>query len=218
MNQRWMQGIVFLIGSRLMTIYLWHLPLVMMLTGIQLVLPLPLPEPGSAVWWWTRVPFTILVIAVAWLLSLWLGRYERPFPDGPRRIRTSWATTLAVVLFVLPPIGIAAYGLDFPLAAWGSSSRSWHCGSPVRVASERQIRSRFRCSGRGRAAVAEVRRRRAPRERLLQVREFGAESIDAVRDRFVAFLVLGSFCRDLGRVPPRASPDRQRVPLPACRG
>lgn len=119
MAKRWMRGIVFLLGSRLMTIYLWHLPLVMLLTGIQILLPFPLPTPGMAVWWWTRVLFTIVVLAAAWALSLWLGRYEKPFPNGPSRLTAHWGTTVAVIVFVLPTIAIAAYGLDLTLAIAG---------------------------------------------------------------------------------------------------
>ncbi|GAA5154501.1 hypothetical protein GCM10025768_25780 [Microbacterium pseudoresistens] len=115
MRTRAAQGFVFLIGSRLMTVYLWHLPMVMVLIGIELLLPIPMPAPGSAVWWWTRVPFLLLVLAAVWLLSLWLVRFEKAPPLSDRT--WYWATTTAVVVFVIPILGITAWGLDFPLAA-----------------------------------------------------------------------------------------------------
>jgi len=117
MRTRAAQGAVFLIGSRLMTIYLWHLPLIMMLIGIELLLPLPLPAPGSAVWWWTRPVFFVVVLAAVLLLSLWLGRFEKVPPLGDPRRPSGVATVGAVLIFVVPIIAITAYGLDFPLAA-----------------------------------------------------------------------------------------------------
>ena len=117
MRTRAAQGAVFLIGSRLMTIYLWHLPLIMMLIGIELLLSLPLPAPGSAVWWWTRPVFFFVVLAAVLLLSLWLGRFEKVPPLGAPRRPYGVATVGAVLIFVVPIIAITAYGLDFPLAA-----------------------------------------------------------------------------------------------------
>lgn len=117
MRTRAAQGVVFLIGSRLMTIYLWHLPVIMVLIGIELLLPVPLPAPGSPVWWWTRPVFLVVVLAVVWLLSLWLIRFEKAPAPGIPRVPSRAATAGAVSLFVVPVIAITAYGLDFPLAA-----------------------------------------------------------------------------------------------------
>lgn len=69
---------MLLIGSRLMTVYLWHLPMIMVLTGIALLLPFPMPAPGGAVWWWTRVPFLLLVLAL-------VGAFGGTF-SSPRRV------------------------------------------------------------------------------------------------------------------------------------
>ncbi|WP_217183729.1 acyltransferase [Streptomyces sp. AC495_CC817] len=117
MRTRAAQAAVFLVGSRLMTIYLWHLPLIMVLTGVELLLPLPMPAPGSAVWWWTRPLFLLAVLAAVWALSLWLGRYEAAPPLQPARHSSPVATVWAVLLFVAPVLAITAYGLDLPLAA-----------------------------------------------------------------------------------------------------
>lgn len=114
------QAVVFLIGSRLMTIYLWHLPMIMILTGIQLVLPISLPYPGTALWWWTRPVFLIIVLAAVWLLSLWLIRFEKVPAVGPAAIAGGGVIVAAVVLFCLPPLGITAYGLDLWFALAGA--------------------------------------------------------------------------------------------------
>ncbi|MBT2475703.1 acyltransferase family protein [Microbacterium sp. ISL-103] len=117
MRHRGAQGVVFVIGSRLMTVYLWHLPMIMVLIGIQLLLPIPLPAPGSAVWWWTRPLFLLVVLGAVWLLSLWLIRFEKSPARGIARFPSPGATVSAVLLFIAPIIAITAYGLDFPLAA-----------------------------------------------------------------------------------------------------
>lgn len=108
------QGVMLLVGSRLMTVYLWHLPMVMVLLGIELLLPLPMPYPGGAVWWWTRPLFFLLVLTVVLALSVPLLRFEKIPPLRPARFRG--AAPLAIVLFVLPVLGITTYGLDLPLA------------------------------------------------------------------------------------------------------
>jgi hypothetical protein len=132
MRTKGAQGAVFLIGSRLMTVYLWHLPLIMVLIGIELLLPLPLPAPGSALWWWTRPVFFVAVLAAVWVLSLWLVRFEKAPPAGVPRFASAGATTAAVLLFVAPVIGITMYGLDLLLAALalvGTAIALWLTGS-----------------------------------------------------------------------------------------
>ena len=126
------QAILFLFGSRLMTIYLWHFPVIMILIGIQLLLPFPMPSPGGAVWWWTRVPFTLLVLAGVVAISPLLVRFERLPPAGAPRFPGRAATVMGVALFVLPFLAISAYGLDLPLAiaaVVGSVAALWVAGS-----------------------------------------------------------------------------------------
>ncbi|UXW84530.1 acyltransferase [Microbacterium azadirachtae] len=115
MRTRPAQGLVLLIGSRLMTVYLWHLPMIMVLIGVELLLPVPMPSPGTPLWWWTRVPFLLIVLAAVWVLSLWLVRYERTPRMGPAP--TAPVTALAVAVFLAPILAITAYGLDLLLAA-----------------------------------------------------------------------------------------------------
>jgi fucose 4-O-acetylase-like acetyltransferase len=132
MGTRSAQAAVFVVGSRLMTIYLWHLPMIMILIGMQLLLPLPMPAPGSATWWWTRPIFFVVVLAAVWLLSLWLVRFEKiPAPATPR-FTSRGATVAGVLLFVCPVLAITAYGLDLPLAAIalvGTGTALWLTGA-----------------------------------------------------------------------------------------
>ncbi len=116
MSTRAAQGAVFVVGSRLMTVYLWHLPVIMVLIGIELLLPLPMPAPGSALWWWTRPVFLVVVLTAVWLLSLWLARFEKARMLDAPRFPSRITTITAIGVFVAPVIAITAYGLDFPLA------------------------------------------------------------------------------------------------------
>lgn len=115
MDQRWAQGTVFFLGSRLMTIYLWHVPAIVLLTGIQL-LWLPMPDPGTGIWWLTRPIFVIAVLAVVWAISLGTARWESPKPVLTPRWPQGWVTVTAVVLFVFQSLAISTYGLDLTLA------------------------------------------------------------------------------------------------------
>jgi len=124
------RAVVFAVGSRGMTIYLWHLPLLVAVSGVLLAVGGPLPEPASAAWWWTRIPTWALVIGLACAVSLVTGRLELPpraLPDGRRRT-SGWVVALAAVLVIAPPFDVMQQGLDLrnaiagavtlPLAIW----------------------------------------------------------------------------------------------------
>ncbi|GEK81013.1 acyltransferase family protein [Agrococcus baldri] len=120
MRTRAARGVVWFAGSRLMTIYLWHLPVIMAVVGIQLLLPIPLPEPGSATWWLTRIPVLLIVLGIVWLLSLWLVRYERSPSHLVDPVHPGMpVTAAAVLLFAAAPFLIMVLGLDTALATVG---------------------------------------------------------------------------------------------------
>jgi len=114
MSTRPARAVVFLVGSRLMTVYLWHLPIIITLAGVALLIPGASPEPGSAAWWWSRIPIYLLVLGLLFALSLLVGRWERPRemaapPPG-------WVVAVAAVLTIVPPTLIIQYFLDLKLA------------------------------------------------------------------------------------------------------
>lgn len=121
-SARWVQTVMALAGRRSMTIYLWHLPLLVGLSGMLLLTDLPIPDAGSADWWWARIPVFAAVVAllvpVVWLF----GRLEeRPtaasHARGPSRIAV---VTAAVVVFV--PVADAAFnGLTLALLGGGAA-------------------------------------------------------------------------------------------------
>lgn len=116
------RALLGLAGSRLMTIYLWHVPVITIITGLQLLLPLPMPAPGSPAWWWSRILVLALVLAIVWAASLWLVRFERPpaWAAGSALPGTA-VTAAAVLVFVLAPFLVMVLGLDTALAALGTA-------------------------------------------------------------------------------------------------
>lgn len=109
------RGVVTTVGARLVTIYLWHVPVLGLVVGLLLLTPLPTPEAGSAAWWMTR-PLVFLVMAgVLAGISLLFGRLERPTVfDQPA---ADWSTGLAAACMVIPSFAVIVFGLDFIVAA-----------------------------------------------------------------------------------------------------
>ena len=94
------RAVVFLVGTRLMTIYLWHLPVIIILAGSALLIPGASPEPASPAWWWSRILVYLLVLGVLFALSLLVGRWEQPIEAGPTPPVA--VTVLAAALTFLP--------------------------------------------------------------------------------------------------------------------
>lgn len=111
------RAVVFLAGSRLMTIYLWHLPLIIAAAGIALLIPGASPVPESAAWWWSRLLVFVLVLAAIFALSLVVGRWERVRETGPTP--SPVVVALTVVLTVAVPTLMIPLGLDLWLAIAG---------------------------------------------------------------------------------------------------
>lgn len=69
------------VGERAMTVYLWHLPVLVALAGLSLVanaaIGLPLPEPLSLEWWATRPIWLGVAAAAVVPVALVFGRFER---------------------------------------------------------------------------------------------------------------------------------------------
>lgn len=93
------------INARAMTIYSWHMLVVVALAGsLLLLLPMDLPAPLSTDWWATRPLWLAgVVIAVAALVAL-VGRREARRPSPITGVRTPWtaaATVIAAAAVVL---------------------------------------------------------------------------------------------------------------------
>ncbi|MGL4339563.1 MAG: acyltransferase family protein [Rhodoglobus sp.] len=118
MGTRAARTVVFLVGSRLMTIYLWHLPVILIITGASLLIPGAAPAPGTELWWWTRPLVYVLTFVTLFGLSFLVGRWEAP--------RESTATppssvvALAAVLSFIPSFLVLQFFIDLPIAIIGS--------------------------------------------------------------------------------------------------
>jgi fucose 4-O-acetylase-like acetyltransferase len=119
MALRTMQGAVFLLGSRLMTIYLWHLPVMLALTGLSLLVPGAAPTPESEAWWWSRPIMFVAVLGVLLALSLGIARWEAlgALGETPR----ASVVALAWVCAFLPPFAVMEWFLDLPIAVAGAA-------------------------------------------------------------------------------------------------
>ena len=118
MNTHAARAVVFVVGSRLMTVYLWHLPLILIITGLSLLIPGAAPTPGSAAWWWSRPILYVVVLAGVFALSFLVGRWE-----APREIEVTPPTgvvAVAAVLAFIPSFLVMEYFMDFTLALIGS--------------------------------------------------------------------------------------------------
>lgn len=112
------QGVMFLLGSRLMTIYLWHLPVILMIAGLGLLVPALAPMPGTAAWWWSRILVFIVVVGLVLALSLVVGRIEEPWDSRPTP--PTAVVVVGTVLAFIPPFLVMEFFLDLPIAVVGS--------------------------------------------------------------------------------------------------
>lgn len=105
MRARPAQLVALLVGGRAMTVYLWHLPVIVAVAAGWFLLGGPDPEPGSAAWWAWRVPLGVAAGAVLAALSVPLVRAERaPTALAPgRRAPAAPRVALAVLLGFVPP-------------------------------------------------------------------------------------------------------------------
>ncbi|OFI38518.1 acyltransferase [Arthrobacter sp. SW1] len=118
----WVQKVMFVVGSRAMTIYLWHLPLIIAMFGAALLLRLPFPEPAGTEWWLSRPAFYVAAWAIVLLACVPLVRLElasTALAPGSRR-PAMWRIAVGTVLAIVPPFVVMRTALDPVNASWGS--------------------------------------------------------------------------------------------------
>jgi surface polysaccharide O-acyltransferase-like enzyme len=121
MRTRPAQAFVGIAGTRLMTIYLWHLLFVIAVAATVLVAPHVVPAVGTTAWWLARIPGDLSVFVVLFVVSLGVARFER----GPKRVGpTPSVPVLAIagVLAVVPPFWAMQVGLDRVAFVWGAAA------------------------------------------------------------------------------------------------
>ena len=119
---RWVQWMVAVAGRRSMTIYLWHLPLLVGMTGMVLLTDVPKPPSGSAEWWWARPVVLACVIVLLVPVLATFGRLEeRPTAAGHVRRRSGAAVVTAAVVVFIPVTDAAFNGLSLGLLGGGAA-------------------------------------------------------------------------------------------------
>ncbi|MGP3964913.1 acyltransferase family protein [Nonomuraea sp. 3N208] len=86
-------------GPRIMTVYLWHMPALFVVTGLVVVLTgIDTPAPGSTFWWAGWPLWFGLLCLVMWPLTKVFARFETPpaLPYGA----AGWGGTLAAATLV----------------------------------------------------------------------------------------------------------------------
>ncbi len=104
--QRWMArprawARTVVLGSRIMSVYLWHLTVMVLVIGLSLlVAPWVLgPEPLTVTWWSTRPLWWLALGAGTAAVVALVGRFERPRPDPPGSPAVAaWRPVAATVL------------------------------------------------------------------------------------------------------------------------
>ncbi|UYN82960.1 MAG: acyltransferase [Microcella sp.] len=103
-------GLSDAINRNAMQIYLWHVPVIVILAVVLVISGAPFPEPLSEEWWQSRPPFLIavalllipIVMGVAWIERR--GERVVPAPVGP------WLAALKVLLGIAGVVTILIGG------------------------------------------------------------------------------------------------------------
>jgi peptidoglycan/LPS O-acetylase OafA/YrhL len=99
--------VVVTAGSMAMSLYLWHLVVLVAGLGFLVAWGLPVPEPGSLLWWISR-PLWVIVLGVVLLpLAAVLSRLERSSPAASNAaLESGRHATVAIVGTCLAVIGL----------------------------------------------------------------------------------------------------------------
>lgn len=94
------------VNTRAMTVYLWHMPVLLALAGASAVFALSagvaLPEPSSVLWWLTRPLWLAAALAITALVAVAFTRFEtRHAPEPSRSQRRVTASVLMGACAVL---------------------------------------------------------------------------------------------------------------------
>jgi hypothetical protein len=127
--RRWLAGrsawtATVLINANIMTLFIWHLTATILVVlgsylagGVGLHL-----QPGSTVWWWSRIPWVAANAIALVPLVLAFGRFERPRPvEAPPASPWRYVISALVIgggLALLAGQGVGGYG-PLGLNVWG---------------------------------------------------------------------------------------------------
>lgn len=119
---RWIQGVMAVAGRRSMTVYLWHLPVLVGMSGLLLLTDVPIPLAGTPEWWWARIPVFFAVVTLLVPVVLIFARLEnRPTAASHARGPTRTAVVTAAVVVLIPVADAAFNGLTLALLGGGAA-------------------------------------------------------------------------------------------------
>ncbi len=100
-------ALVVLLGSKLMTVYVWHMTAMMAVAAAAFPTGLwPGPEGVTAAWWLSRIPWILLLMVAMAILVLAFGRFERPRQGRPTTLEGWPARLKAIAGVVLTSAGL----------------------------------------------------------------------------------------------------------------
>jgi peptidoglycan/LPS O-acetylase OafA/YrhL len=109
---------VVALNLSIMSIFLWHQPVMAVVARLLAPTGLPHPDPPGLSWWAVRVVWLAAAGLLLVVVVLLVGRFERgaPPPPAPRTRAASVAAVTAVVLADLGLLGVAGTDAGQPFA------------------------------------------------------------------------------------------------------
>ncbi|ADX71628.1 hypothetical protein Asphe3_04130 [Pseudarthrobacter phenanthrenivorans Sphe3] len=118
----WVRTLLAVAGGRSLTVYLWHLPLLVAMSGLLLLTSVPKPASGTAEWWWARPLVLVALVLLLVPAVAAFGRLEeRPTALLQDRHRPALPVAAAVVVVFIPLVAGAVRGLTLGLLAAGAA-------------------------------------------------------------------------------------------------
>ncbi|MGX1702291.1 acyltransferase family protein [Microbacterium sp. NPDC055357] len=112
------------VGAHAMTVYAWHMLVLLALAGVLLLLPIDLPAPVSADWWASRPLWLVAAGVATAVVARAAGVFERR-PSRTSR-RTGWAafgiaavSALGIVVILAGTGSLAAWIIGAALVGFG---------------------------------------------------------------------------------------------------
>ncbi|GAA6525596.1 acyltransferase [Intrasporangium sp. DVR] len=120
---RWLQrprvwSIVVALNLSIMSIFLWHQPVMALVARVLAPSGVPHPDPPGISWWAVRLVWLIVAGTLLAVIVLLVARFERGAPPrpGPRTRGGSLAASTAVALAGLGLLGVAGTDAGRPFA------------------------------------------------------------------------------------------------------
>jgi peptidoglycan/LPS O-acetylase OafA/YrhL len=110
--------VVVALNLSIMSIFLWHQPVMAVVTRVLAPTGVPHPDPPGLSWWVIRMVWIAAASLLLTVVVLLVGRFERgaPPPPAPRTRAASVAAVTAVVLAELGLLGVAGTDAGRPFA------------------------------------------------------------------------------------------------------